>query len=155
MWLFKSKTQAKPARRRLTGQTVAGLVRESLLEDAATNLRVIIQKDVLACVTLAELHAVAKKCAMPWLKDVWECEDIARNLVNEAQKVAANEGCSWAIGTVRARPPGWAEMQVKPDALHVYVWFIATDGRVYFYDPTALLAVHENTASLEADYAIT
>jgi hypothetical protein len=138
----------------LTGETVSGLVREALLEEAATNLRVIMQKDEMACVELAELHALAKKCAMPWRKDVWECEDIARNLVNEAQKIAANEGCSWAIGTVRARPPGWSEMQVKPDALHVYVWYITLTGRVYFYDPAARTAAYEDDV-IEADYAIT
>ena len=152
MWF--SKPKPKHARRRLTGETVAGLVRQSLLEDAAPNLRIIMQKDELACVELAEIHAVAKKCAMPWRKDVWECEDIARNVVNEAQKVAANEGCSWAIGTVRARPPGWSKMRVKPDTLHVFVWWIDIAGRVYFYDPTARMAVHEDDI-LEADYAIT
>jgi hypothetical protein len=154
MWPFPSKPKSKPMRRRLTGETVANLVREALLEDAATNLRVLMQKDEMACVELAELHAIAKKCAMPWRKDVWECEDIARNHVNEAQKIAANEGCSWAIGTVRARPPGWADMQVKPDALHVYVWFVTLAGRVCFYDSTALKAAHEDDL-IEADYAIT
>lgn len=154
MWPFPSKPKAKPQRRRLTGATVSACVREALLESGSSNLRVIVQKSEMACVEYAELHDMAKRCAMPWRKDVWECEDIARNLVNEAQKAAANEGCSWAVGTVRARPPGWNEQQVKPDVLHVFVWGIGLAGRVYFYDPTSLLSVHEDDI-VEADYAIT
>lgn len=154
MFSFFKRKPTKPLRRRLTGETVSVRVREALLENGAPNLRVLIQKAEMACVEYAELHALAKRCLMPWAKDVWECEDIARNLVNEAQKVAANEGCSWAIGTVRARPPGWADLKVKPDTLHVYVWFVGIAGNVHFYDPTALSAVHEDDI-IEADYALT
>lgn len=152
--IFFKRQPAKLLRRRLTGETVSVQVREALLEEATPNLRVLIQKNEMACVELNELHALAKKCAMPWRKDVWECEDIARNLVNEAQKVAANEGCSWALGTLRARPPGWADLKIKTDTLHVYVWFISHTVAVQFYDPTALTAVHEDDIH-EADYALT
>jgi hypothetical protein len=96
----------------------------------------------------------SRKAWMPWFAGKWECEDQSRALVHEAQKLAANEGRSWAIGTLRARAPKGL------DGLHVYVWAIVqTEGRfagrdVYFYDPTA--QSWASAADLhEVDYTMT
>lgn len=151
MWPFTSKPKPR-ARRIISGATASALVKRALQEEDAPNFRVILQKDNLACVSMEEIHALALKHSKPWLKDRWECEDFARNLVNEAQKIAANEGCSWAIGTVRAMVPGWRAS--KSDMLHVYVWFIDSVSQVHFYDPVALQPAHEDDID-EADYAMT
>jgi hypothetical protein len=151
---FRRPRPAKPARRRFVGASVSMKVSEALIAAACSNFRVLIQKDLMAGVSFEEVNTLALLHFKPWSREVWECEDIARNLVNEAQKIAANEGCSWAIGTVRARPPDWNIDSLRVDALHVYVWFITSEGAVNFYDPTACKAVHSGDV-LESDYVLT
>jgi len=100
------------------------------------NYRHIGQKTTMSVITRADVDKASRKAWVPWVAGIHECEDQARALVCEAQKMAANEGRSWAIGTLRSSAPNGLE------GLHVYVWAIVlTEGRfadrdVYFYNPT-------------------
>ncbi len=135
MWPFTSKP--KPVRSAIDGATVRALLNAALSGSKAANYRHISQKDTLSVVLPADIEAAAKKAFMPWQKDVWECEDQARALVHEAQKMAANEGRSWAVGTLRADDP------TKASGLHVLVWAVAllpgrfAERAVICYDATA------------------
>ena len=89
----------------------------------------------------------------PWKKDVWECEDIARAALNRLQERAANQGCSFAAGMLRANAPEGTD-------LHVYLWCLvdhpAIDGGniAVFYDPTELRWVISQ-ALYNVDYTMT
>lgn len=136
MWPFKSKPKI-PLRSTIDGATVKALLDLALKGKKRHDYRHFAQKNTMSVITRADVDAASRKAFMPWKSATWECEDQARALVHEAQKIAANEGRSWAIGTLRARAPQGL------DGLHVYVWAIVlTEGRfagrdVYFYDPTA------------------
>lgn len=135
MWPFKSKPKT-PLRSAVDGATVAALLDLSLRGRKRHDYRHFGQKDTLSVITRADVDKASRKAWMPWFAAKWECEDQARALVHEAQKIAANEGRSWAIGALRARAP-------RGIGLHVFVWAIVqSEGRfgdrdVYFYDPTA------------------
>ncbi len=135
MWPFASKPKT-PLRSAIDGATVKALLDLSLMGRKRADYRHFGQKDTLSVITRADVDKASRKAWMPWFAAKWECEDQARALVHEAQKIAANEGRSWAIGTLRARAP-------RGIGLHVYVWAIVqSEGRfgdrdVYFYDPTA------------------
>ena len=135
MWPFTPKP--KPVRSAIDGAMVRALLNAALSGSKAANYRHISQKDTLSVVLPADIEAAAKKAFMPWQKDVWECEDQARALVHEAQKMAANEGRSWAVGTLRADDP------TKASGLHVLVWAVAllpgrfAERAVICYDATA------------------
>ncbi len=134
--LFKINKPVAP-RRRLDGKTVYTLLKEALKGHLADNYRHVSQKTVLAVTTKEKVVQAADRSFMPWRENQWECEDVARALVNEAQRMAANEGCSWAVGTLRGSS--------SPTMLHVWVWAIVEDknsgqfpaSRVVIYDPTA------------------
>ena len=134
MWPFSSKP--KPIRSTIDGATVKAILDLALLNRKTDNYRHIGQKTTMSVITRADVDKASRKAWMPWKAGTHECEDQARALVCEAQKIAANEGRSWAIGTLRARAPNGLE------GLHVYVWAIVlTEGRfagrdVYFYNPT-------------------
>ena len=152
MWPFPSK--AKPVRSVIDGATVKALLDLALLHRTRRDYRHFAQKDTTSVITRSDVEAASRKSYMPWKKGVHECEDQARALVHEAQKMAANEGRSWAIGTLRARAPRGL------DGLHVYVWAVVlTEGRfagrdVAFYDPTARQWV--SAAELnDVDYSMT
>lgn len=136
MWPFTSKPKA-PLRSAVDGATVMAMIDLALRGRKRSDYRHIGQKDTLSVITRADVDKASRKAWMPWQTGKWECEDQARALVNEAQKMAANEGRSWAIGTLRARAPKGL------DGLHVYAWAIVqAEGQfagrdVYFYDPTA------------------
>lgn len=136
MWPFDAKPKVA-TRSAIDGATVKALLDLALRGRKRDDYRHFAQKDTLSVVTMDDVAKANNKAYAPWKKDVWECEDIARSMVNEAQKMAANEGRSWAVGTLRARAPKGV------DGLHVYVWaIILTEGRfagrdVVFYDPTA------------------
>jgi len=149
--------QRKPARRRLTGATVHALLQEALLPSLAANYRHIGLKSSMAVVSKEKIVQAADRVFMPWREDVWECEDQARAVVNEAQRMAANEGCSWAIGTLRAlsTTPGKHE-------LHIWVWALVEDKSSTLF-PTARVVVYDATARdwediaelKDVDYTIT
>lgn len=152
MWPFTSK--AKPLRSTIDGATVKALLDLALLHRTRRDYRHFAQKDTTSVITRSDVEAASRKSFMPWKAGTWECEDQARALVHEAQKMAANEGLSWAIGTLRARAPRGL------DGLHVYVWAVVlTEGRfagrdVAFYDPTARQWV--SAAELnDVDYSMT
>lgn len=136
MWPFKSKPKP-PARTAIFGETVHVLLNAALVGNKTSHYRHLSQKSTLSVITTSDIEAAAKKAYMPWRKDAWECEDQARALVNEAQRMAANEGRSWAIGTLRAEDPS------KSSGLHVLVWAIVllpgrfTERAVVCYDATA------------------
>lgn len=136
MWLFKSKPKT-PLRSAIDGATVMALLDLALRGRKRADYRHFGQKETLSVITRADVDKASRKAWMPWFAGKWECEDQARACAHEAQKIAANEGRSWAIGTLRARAPKGL------DGSHVYVWAIVqTEGRfagrdVYFYDPTA------------------
>lgn len=136
MWPFTTKPKA-PARSTIDGATVKALLNAALSGSKAANYRHLGQKAIASVILTSDLEAAAKKAFMPWKKDVWECEDQARALVNEAQKLAANEGRSWAIGTLRADDP------TKESGMHVLVWAVAllpgrfAERAVICYDATA------------------
>lgn len=135
MWPFTPKP--KPVRSAIDEATVKALLNAALSGSKAANYQHISQKDTLSVILPSDIEAAAKKAFMPWRKDVWECEDQARALVHEAQKMAANEGRSWAVGTLRADDP------TKASGLHVLVWAVAllpgrfAERAVICYDPTA------------------
>lgn len=134
MWPFSSKP--KLIRSTIDGSTVKALLDLALQNRKTDNYRHIGQKTTMSVITRADVDKASRKAWMPWRAGIHECEDQARALVCEAQKIAANEGHSWAIGTIRARAPRGIE------GLHIYVFAIVlTEGRfagrdVYFYDPT-------------------
>lgn len=133
MWPFTSKSQAP--RRRLNGATVHALVTRALQGKTLPNFRLFMQKGTLACPPKAMLRKAADQALKPWRKDVWECEDQARAVVHHAQLIAAKEGCSWAVGTLRAAAP-----EGTPGSLHVFVWAILDlpEGLQFtLFDPTA------------------
>lgn len=135
MWPFASKPKTL-LRSAIDGATVKALLDLSLMGRKRGDYRHFGQKDTLSVITRADVDKASRKAWMLWFAAKWECEDQARALVHEAQKIAANEGRSWAIGTLRARAPHGIGM-------HVYVWAIVQseglfgDRDVHFYDPTA------------------
>lgn len=136
MWPFTKNKPKQPLRSTIDGATVKALLDLSLRNRKRGDYRHLAQKDTMSVITRADVDKASRKAFMPWKSGVWECENQALALVHEAQKLAANEGLSWAIGVIRARPPQGIN-------LHVYVWAIVhSEGRfadrdVYFYDPTA------------------
>ena len=152
MWPFTSKT--KPLRSTIDGATVKALLDLALLHRTRRDYRHFAQKDETSVVTRADVETASRKSYMPWKTGTWECEDQTRALVHEAQKMAANEGRSWAIGTLRARAPRGL------DGLHVYVWAVVlTEGRfagrdVAFYDSTARQWVSASDLN-DVDYSMT
>lgn len=152
MWPFSSKPKPLP-RRTLDGATVKALLELALKGRTRPDFRHFAQKDRMNVVTRQDIERAADKAFKPWRKEAWECEDQARALVHEAQKSAANEGCSWALGTLRSAYASSGE-------LHVFVWcIVATEGRfagleVLFYNPTARgwSSVHELN---QVDYTLT
>lgn len=150
MWFFTPKP--KTTRLRLAGGAVRTLVSRALAGKTLPNFRLFMQKNVMGCPTKALVRKAADQALKPWRKDVWECEDQARALVHQCQLTAANEGCSWAVGTLRADAPEGSSHE-----LHVFVWVILdTPGGPQFtlFDPTAdeWADVPDLT---EVDYAIT
>lgn len=152
MWPFTSKPKT-PLRSAVDGATVMALLDLALRGRKRHDYRHFSQKDTLSVITRADVDKASRKAFMPWKKDVWECENIALAVMHEAQKIAANEGRSWAIGILRARAP-------RGVGLHVYIWAIVqSEGRfgdrdVYFYDPTA--QSWASAAELhEVDYTMT
>lgn len=133
--IFQAK--AKFFRSSVDGATVRTLLDAALSGSKAPNYRHLGQKAIASVILPSDIEAAAKKSFMPWQKDVWECEDQARALVNEAQRMAANEGRSWAIGTLRADDP------TKASGLHVLVWAICylpgkiSERAVLCYDATS------------------
>jgi hypothetical protein len=133
MWPFTSKP--KPTRRRLNGATVHSLVARALEGKTLPNFRLFMQKSLLACPPKVMLRKAADQALKPWRANVWECEDQARALVHQCQLIAASEGCSWAVGTLRANAP-----EATPGSLHVFVWAILDlpEGLQFtLFDPTA------------------
>lgn len=150
MWFFTPKP--KTTRRRLSGAVIYTLVSRALAGKTLPNFRLFMQKNVMSCPSKASVRKAADQAFKPWRKDVWECEDQARALVHQCQLTAANEGCSWAVGTLRASAPEGSSHE-----LHVFVWVILdTPGGPQFtlFDPTA-----DDWADLpdltDVDYAIT
>jgi hypothetical protein len=134
IWPFR-KAQPLPARRRLNGPTVQALVTRALQGKTLPNFRLFMQKSLLACPPKPMLRKAADLAFKDWQGDLWECEDQARALVHHAQLIAAKEGCSWAVGTLRANAP-----EGTPGALHVFVWAILDlpEGLQFtLFDPTA------------------
>jgi hypothetical protein len=86
----------------------------------------------MALATVKDVEEASEKSFSPWQKDRWECEDEARSLIDSAQRKAANEGCSLALGIVFADPPS----RFQEAERHVYVWIVSGQG-IDFYDPTA------------------
>lgn len=152
MWPFASKS--KPLRSTIDGATVKALLDLALRERKRKDYRHFAQKSETSVITLTDVETASRKSYMPWKAGTWECEDQARALVHEAQKMAANEGRSWAIGTLRARAPRGL------DGLHVYVWAVVlTEGRfagrdVAFYDSTARQWVSASDLN-DVDYSMT
>ena len=99
------------------------------------NFRLIVQKGAMVCPLKAMLRKAADQAYKPWQENRWECEDQARAVVHHAQLIAAKEGCSWAVGTLRANAPEGSSHE-----LHVFVWAILdTHEGLQFtlFDPTA------------------
>ena len=132
MWPFTSKP--KLPRRQLRGETAQAMVLLALKGKTQQNFRLIMQKGVMACPSKLMLRKAADQAYKPWQENVWECEDQARAVVHQAQLLAAKEGCSWAVGTLRANAPEGASHD-----LHVFVWAILdTHEGLQFtlFDPT-------------------
>jgi hypothetical protein len=134
IWPFR-KPKPPPTRPRLSGAAVHSLVVRALIGKTLPNFRPVIQKSVMACPLKPMLRRAADQSFKPWHEDVWECEDQARSLVHQCQLIAATEGCSWAVGTLRANAP-----EGSSHDLHVFVWAILDlPGGPQFtlFDPTA------------------
>jgi hypothetical protein len=151
MWFFSRKP--KTIRNTIDGATVMALLDLSLRGRKRSDYRHISQKEIFSVITRADVDRASRKAFMPWKADAWECENIAMACLNEAQKMAANEGRSWAMGILRARAQ-------RGISLHVYVWAIVlNEGRfadrdVYFYDPTAQSWVAKEELR-DVDYSMT
>ena len=124
-----------PVRRVLDVATMHTLLAGRIKDHTQTNYRPVWTKERAACVTSSDIEAASRKSFAPWKKNVWECEDQARSLIEAAQRRGANEGHTLALGMVFGDPP----CQFQDDSRHVYVFGIYTDGSVSFYDPTAQL----------------
>ncbi len=133
MWPFTSKP--KRQLRCLNGATVHSLVVRALEGKTLSNFRFLMQKGIMACPSKPMLRKVADQAYRPWQSELWECEDQARAVVHQAQLAAAKEGCSWAVGTLRANAP-----EGSSHDLHVFVWAILDlpEGLQFtLFDPTA------------------
>lgn len=133
MWPFTSKP--KLPRRQLNGATVHALVARALQGKTQPNFRLFMQKGIMACPPKTMLRKSADQAYKPWQENLWECEDQARAVVHHAQLIAAKEGCSWAVGTLRANAP-----EGSSHDLHVFVWaiFDLPEGLQFtLFDPTA------------------
>lgn len=128
-----TKPASIPVRRILDVATMQMILAHHLKGNTQPNYRPVWTKERAACITSADIEEASKKSFAPWLKNVWECEDQARSLIEVAQRRGANEGHSWAIGMVFGDPPG----KFQEEARHVYVFGIYGDASVHFYDPTA------------------
>lgn len=134
IWPFR-KSKPQLTRSRLSGGVVHSLVVRALVGKTQQNFRLLMQKGVMACPPKAMLRKAADQAHKPWRKEVWECEDQARAVVHHAQLIAAQEGCSWAVGTLRANAP-----EGSSHDLHVFVWAILDthEGLEFtLFDPTA------------------
>ena len=136
MWPFSTKPKPKAQRSRITGETCSMLLQALFRGRTLPNFKLFMQKQTLTCPTTADVEQASQRAFMPWCQDVWECEDIARAFVHECQRTAANEGCSWAVGTLRANSP-----LGTPNEMHVFAWCIVEDSHgaraAKIYDPTA------------------
>lgn len=120
-------------RRTLDVATLQSILAARIKDKVQSNYRPVWTKERAACVTSNDIEDASRKSYAPWSKNRWECEDQARSLIEHAQRRAANEGHTLAIGMVFGDPPGkWQDEQ-----RHVYVFGISMDGSVSFYDPTA------------------
>lgn len=131
---FSRPRPVKP-RRTLDVATMQAILAARIQENTQPNYRPVWTKERAACVSSADIEEASKKSFAPWQKNVWECEDQARSLIETAQRKGANEGQSLAIGMVFGDQP----VQFQDEARHVYVFGIYPDGSVNFYDPTAQL----------------
>lgn len=139
--LFSLRKPAPPARRVLDGVQVKALLLETFKGGFAPNYRHITQKERLAVCRMEDIADAAAKVYMPWRKDAWECEDQARAVLNECQRRAANEGCSWACGVLRADNGAIGDIERQ---LHVWLWAVVEkpgmarfpESRVLCYDAT-------------------
>lgn len=130
---FFAKPRPVAPRRTLDVATMQSLLAARIQENTQPNYRPVWTKERAACVSSADIEEASKKSFAPWQKNVWECEDQARSLIEVAQRRGANEGHTLALGMVFGDPPGkWQD-----EARHVYVFGIYGDGSVNFYDPTA------------------
>lgn len=133
MWPFTSKPNLP--RRQLRGETAQAMVMLAMKGKTQPNFRLIMQKGIMACPPKVMLRKAADQAYKPWQENLWECEDQARAVVHQAQLLAAKEGCSWAVGTLRANAP-----EGSSHDLHVFVWAILdTHEGLQFtlFDPTA------------------
>jgi hypothetical protein len=130
---YFSKPRPVKPRRTLDVATMQSLLAARIKDKVQSNYRPVWTKERAACVTSSDLEDASKKSFAPWQKNVWECEDQARSLIETAQRKGANEGHTLAIGMVFGDPPG----QFQDEARHVYVFGIYPDASVNFYDPTA------------------
>lgn len=121
-----------PSRRVLDIETVRTLLKHAIKGHVQTNYRDIWTKEKMATITAADVEEASRKSFMPWAKNRWECEDQARALIDAAQRKAANEGMTWAIGELHADLPG----QILDGPRHVYVWAVISSS-IAFYNPTA------------------
>lgn len=123
------------ARRQINDRTVNALVLQALAGKTMPNFRFFMQKGTMSCPPRAMLRRAADLALKPWKANAWECEDQARATVHQCQLIAANEGCSWAVGTLRASAP-----EDSPSSLHVFVWAILDlpEGLQFtLFDPAA------------------
>lgn len=149
--LFKGKKKT-PRRERVTQAAVSHTL---LTLHRRADYQHLNQKAALALPSAMEVADVVRDAWEPWQQHAWECEDQARAVIHAAQIKAANEGCSWAIGTLRAQPPKGSDQSIR----HVYVWAVIRTRpggplSLLIHDPTALRSVPVE-AVREVDYTMT
>jgi hypothetical protein len=132
MFSFFKKPKPVSSRRVLDIETVRLLLKSSIKNHIQTNYRDIWSKEKMATISSADVEDASRKSFMPWSKNRWECEDQARALVDAAQRKAANEGMTWAIGVLHSDGPG----QILDGPRHVYVWAVIASS-ILFFDPTS------------------
>jgi hypothetical protein len=131
IWPFR-KPKPPPPRRKFDVETVRMRLQQRIAGNADPHFKAVWTKQTMAEANVFDIQKASDKSFAPWRKDVWECEDQARSLIEHAQRAAANEGCSLAVGLMIADPPG----QFQDAARHVYVWAVLPTG-ISCYDPTA------------------
>lgn len=134
------KPKPKPSRSRISGEQSAMLLKKALQGRTAPNYRHVGTKRIMAITTREMVRAASDRSYKPWVRDAWECEDQARALVDELQKMAAREGCSHDCGILIGKP-FHDDLADEVRDYHVWVWALVESSHVSatlaFFDATA------------------
>lgn len=126
--LFKSSPKKSiSVRRRIPGELAHAHIQRVFAGQFAKNYCYNNTKRAVAVTTREVIEAASYKSFKARIEGCWECEDIARALVNEIQLFGRSEGCSHACGTLVALDATDKTTDSKQDR-HVWLWCIIDGG---------------------------